>query len=170
MKSLSPQITALINKLGLSPLPNEGGYYVETYRSDEKIPGSALPSRYNGDRSFSTAIYFLITPDDFSTLHRIISDEIFHFYAGDPVEMLLLFPDGNSRIVIMGNDFNAGHIPQVVVPRGVWQGCKLIDGGEYALLGTTVSPGFDFDDYEQGDTEDLASRYPDCRDMIESLS
>src|SRR5581483_11176343 len=98
----------------------------------------------------ATAIYYLLTPDTVSAMHRLATDEIFHFYLGDPVEMLQLRPDGSHRVAILGPDLDAGQRPQIVVPRGVWQGARLVPGGRFALLGTTVAPGFDYADYETG--------------------
>lgn len=113
------QIRTLLN---LKPHLEEGGYFIETYRSSETILEKVLPSRYEGVRTFGTAIYYLLTPETFSAMHRLRSDEIFHFYLGDPVEMLQLWPDGPGRIVILGSDILDRMQPQVVVPRGVWQG------------------------------------------------
>jgi predicted cupin superfamily sugar epimerase len=110
------QIKTLFN---LKPHPEEGGFFVETYRSTETLSRELLPNRYKGDRSFSTAIYYLLTPGTFSTIHRLRSDEVFHFYLGDPVEMLQLWPDGSGRILILGSDILNGMEPQVIVPRGV---------------------------------------------------
>jgi predicted cupin superfamily sugar epimerase len=109
------KIIALLN---LKPHPEEGGYFVETYRSSETLSEKALPSRYKGVRSFGTAIYYLLTPETFSTIHRLQSDEIFHFYLGDPVEMLQLWPDGSGRILILGTDIMNGMKPQAVIPKG----------------------------------------------------
>ena len=161
---------ALIERLGLVPLPMEGGYFAETYRSDEVIPASALHARYARDKALCSAIYYLLTPGVVSLMHRLTSDEVFHFYAGDPVEMLKLCPDGSHEVVIIGSDIQAGQTPQVVVDRGVWQGCRLVPGGKWALMGTTVSPAFDFDDYEAGDRDELISRYPDRADLIRLLT
>lgn len=148
----------------------EGGYYTETYRSDETIPRHALPERYPSERSVCTAIYFLLTPEVFSAMHRVKSDEIFHFYAGDPVEQLLLHPDGSHETIIIGPNVLAGEKPQAIVPHGVWQGAKLEAGGEFALLGCTVSPGFDFADYEHGDRSELVASYPECGSLITDLT
>ena len=126
------KIIALLN---LKPHPEEGGYFVETYRSSETISEKALPSRYKGVRSFGTAIYYLLTPETFSTMHRLQSDEIFHFYLGDPVEMLQLWPDGSGRILILGTDIMNGMKPQVVIPKGVWQGARLLNGWKIRPLG-----------------------------------
>jgi len=163
-------VKTIIEKLGLAPLPVEGGYFQETYRSNEGIPLKCLPDRYSGSRSFCTAIYYLITPEIFSAIHRVKSDEIFHFYAGDPVEMLQLHPDGSYSIEIIGNDIMQGESPQVIVPKGIWQGCRLVPGGKYALMGTTVAPGFDYADYEHGEREALIAQYPECAEMIVLLA
>lgn len=150
----------IIELLGLEPHPAEGGWFVETYRAPEAIAAGALPDRYRGDRAHGTAIYYLLTPDTFSALHRLGSDEVFHFYLGDPVAQLQLFPDGAGRAVTLGADLAAGQRPQQAVPRGVWQGARLCDGGRFALLGCTVAPGFEFADYEHGDRASLTEAYP----------
>lgn len=156
--------------LNLSPLPVEGGYFAETYRAPEVVPQAALPSRYSGDRVFGTAIYFLLTPHTFSALHRLKSDEVYHFYLGDPVTMLLLHPDGKSEVITLGQDVKAGQQVQVVVPRGSWQGSLLQPEGTFALMGTTMAPGFDPADFEIGDRQALSRTYPDRRPLIERLA
>ncbi len=142
-------------------LPNEGGYYVETYRAKEKIFGV-----FGGERNFSTAILYLLTPDTFSALHRLSSDEIFHFYFGGPVTMLQLHPDGASDVITLGSDIKSGQHIQAIVPKGSWQGCFLKEGGSFALMGTTMSHGFDVKDYEQGRREGLLKRYPAQSELI----
>lgn len=166
---MNPKVRRIIEILELTPLTFEGGYYRETYKSNEVIISEALPKRYSGPRSFSTCIYYLLTPDSSSSLHKVKSDEIFHFYAGDPVEMLQLDETGNGKIIVIGNDIENGQIPQVVVPNGIWQGTKLIKGGEFALLGTTVSPGFEYDDFIQPDKNYLIEKFPEFKDEIEFL-
>lgn len=156
--------------LHLKPHPEEGGYFIETYRSSETISEKALPSRYKGRRSFGTAIYYLLTTETFSAMHRLRSDEIFHFYSGDPVEMLQLWPDGSGRVVILGSDILNGMQPQVVIPRGVWQGARLLKNRKFALLGATVSPAFEFADYESGRRDELVKSYPKFRGLIIALS
>jgi uncharacterized protein len=156
--------------LGLVPHPMEGGYFAETYRSAEQLAAAALPPRYRAPRAAGTAIYYLLTPETFSALHRLASDEIFHFYLGDPVEMLQLWPDGSHRVVLIGPDLEAGERPQVVVPRGIWQGARLRPGGRYALLGTTVAPGFDYADYEPATRALLLSLYPTAAPLITTLT
>jgi hypothetical protein len=159
----------IIKQLGLQPHP-EGGFYRETYRSHETLAAAALPPRYGNDRNFSTAIFYLLTPDSFSSLHRLQSDEVFHFYAGDPVTMLQLHGDGRGETIVLGQDILAGQQLQVVVPSGAWQGMSLNDGGAFALLGATVSPGFDFADFEVGTREALIREYPRCDARIKRLT
>lgn len=160
----------LIQQLGLKPLPREGGFYVETYRSDEILPADALPARYTSDKNICTAIYYLLTPQSFSAIHRLPSDEIYHFYIGDPIEMLILHPDGRGEMVIIGNDIAAGEHIQYIVPKGAWQGSYLIDGGRFALMGTTIAPGYDPDDLELGVREHLLNEYPDHAELIRLLT
>lgn len=161
------QVDDIIHMLKLEKHPREGGYFRETYRSDRRIPGKQDDRR---ERSLSTAIYYLITPDSFSEIHRLNTDEIFHFYLGDPVEMLQLFPDGRGRIVRIGSDIHSGFLPQILVPRKTWQGCRMIPGGAFALMGTTMAPGFDFEDYESGIRDELIRQYPDFKSMIGFLT
>jgi predicted cupin superfamily sugar epimerase len=160
---------SLIDELGLEPHP-EGGYYRETWRSGVRLPGAALPAAYVGDRPAGTAIYYLLTPDAFSAFHRVASDEIFHFYRGDPVELWTLSPGGSGACTILGPDVEHGMRPQAVVPAGAWQGSRLKEGGSYALLGTTVAPGFDFDDFEMAKRDDLTAAYPDLAAIVEALT
>ena len=165
---LTPQ--GIIDHLGLTPLAPEGGYYRETYRSGESLPGSALPRRYQGDRNMGAAIYYMLTPDSFSALHRLATDEVYHFYLGDPVEMLQLLPDGSTNTVGLGHNILENKVVQLIVPRGVWQGARLVPGGRFALLGTTTAPGFAPADYEHGDRDALISDYPEAREMITALT
>jgi uncharacterized protein len=160
----------IMDRLHLVPLAIEGGYFRETYRSTLTLPTDALPAMYGGDRNVSTAIYYLLTPDTFSVIHRVTSDEVFHFYAGDPVEMLQLWPDCTGKILTIGNDLAAGHEPQIIVPAGVWQGCRLERGGEWALMGCTVAPGFEYADYQAGDRGELTAAYPKFAELIVSLT
>jgi len=164
------QASKLISALQLKPLPGEGGWYRETYRSPERIAAGALPPRYGSDRPFCTAICYLLTPDTVSAMHRVKSDEIFHFHLGDPVTMLHLYPDGTAATVTLGPDISAGQQLQVVVPRDVWQGAFVNDGGRFALMGCTVAPGFEFDDFELGRRSDLISRFPRHAALIERLT
>jgi predicted cupin superfamily sugar epimerase len=156
--------------LNLVPLSIEGGYYNETYRSPEMVSAECLHGRYSSARSVSTAIYYLLEPGTFSEIHRVASDEIFHFYLGDPVEMLQLWPDGSGKQVLIGTDIGNGMAPQLVVPHGVWQGARLVAGGNFALLGCTVSPGFEYADYESGTRQQLSEVYPEHGEMIWALT
>lgn len=157
------QIIALLD---LKPLPLEGGYFRETYRSADCLPASALPAHYGCVKSAGTAIYYLLTPDTFSAMHRLPTDEVFHFYRGSPVQMLQLHSNGRGELLTLGHDVVAGQRPQVVAPRGVWQGSLLVPGGAYALLGTTMAPGFDFTDYEPGVRSQLVAQYPNYAELI----
>ena len=156
----------IIRFFQMKPLLDEGGYYVETYRARGKIAQTNLPTGYTSRRNFSTAILYLLTPDTFSRLHRVKSDEVFHFYLGDSVTMLQLHPDGGSKIIILGQDILNGQYVQAVVPAGIWQGCFLNQGGKFALLGCTVSPGFEFADYESGRQNELLNKYPEQKDLV----
>jgi predicted cupin superfamily sugar epimerase len=157
--------------LGLKPHPQEGGWYVRTYESAETVPAANFTDgRYDGPRRTCTAIYYLLEPETFSEMHLLQSDEIFHFYAGDAVEMLQLLDDGTGRRVVIGNDFAAGERPQLVVERGIWQGSRLVPGGKWALLGCTVSPGFEFVDYSEGNRAELTERWPDWAELIAALT
>jgi predicted cupin superfamily sugar epimerase len=157
--------------LALQPHPREGGWYVRTYEAAETVDAAAFgDARYNGERRTGTAIYYLLEPDTFSEMHRLKSDEVFHFYAGDAVEMLQLMEDGGGRTVVIGNDLAAGERPQVVVEREVWQGSRLVKGGRWALLGCTVSPGFEFEDYESGERAALSNGWPEFAEMIAALT
>lgn len=157
--------------LGLVPHPREGGHYVRTYESGERLPASTFSdARYSGPRYTATAIYYLLEPSTFSELHRLKSDEIFHFYAGDPVEMLQLHADGTGSVVRIGNHLELAERPQVLAPRNVWQGSRLAPGGSWALLGCTVSPGFEFEDYESSSREALTAGWPEFAQLIRELT
>jgi predicted cupin superfamily sugar epimerase len=170
----------LIRLLGLAPHPKEGGFFRETYRADEALPAGALAPRYRAGRSVSTAIYYLLTPGTYSALHRLKSDEVFHFHLGRPVRMLQLFPEGTGETIVLGPDLPRGQRLQTVVPRGVWQGSFLDpderagagsgEAGDFALLGCTVAPGFDYADYEGGSRDVLLSQYPQFADLIRRLT
>jgi predicted cupin superfamily sugar epimerase len=152
--------------LGLKPHPREGGWYVRTWESEEMI---ALP-RFTGGRRTSTAIYYLLEPGTFSEMHSLDSDEIFHHYLGGAVEMLQLFADGSSAVTVLGKDIAAGQKLQHVVPRGVWQGSRMLREGEWALLGCTVSPGFEFEDYRDAGAQELVVRWSAEAERIKALT
>lgn len=150
--------------LKLEPHPKEGGFFAETYRSASDM------ATQNGPRSLHTAIYYLLTPDSFSEMHVLPGDEMFHFYLGDAVETLQLYPDGSSDIITLGQDIAHGMKLQHVVRGGVWQGSRLKPGGKYALLGTTMSPGFAYEDYESGTASELITQWPDRSALIRELT
>jgi len=171
MKSIDLSAQEVKNLLGLKPHPREGGWYVRTYEAGEMVAAEAFADgRYASARRTGTAIYYLLEPDTFSEMHRLQSDEAFHFYAGDAVEMLQLREGGRGAVVVIGNDLVRGERPQVVVERGVWQGSRLVAGGKWALLGCTVSPGFEFEDYETGVREELSARWPEFAAEIAALA
>ena len=167
-----PSANDIIRHLGLEPLPGEGGLFRRAYVASETIPSAALPTRYGGDRPLGSAIYYLLTddPGSFSALHRLQTDEVYHFYLGDPVALFLLHPNGSVEDRVLGSDLLGGQHVQSAVPRGVWQGSRLVDGGAWALLGTTMAPAFDPNDFELGNREALVARYPQHAGRIDSLS
>lgn len=162
----------LITRLGLSPLPGEGGYFRQTWVSSERVAGGTLGPRYPGEKVLGTAIYYLVTDDEdgFSAMHRLPTDEVYHFYLGDPVEQLLLHPDGHSEVVVLGQDLGAGQRVQHVAPRDCWQGTRLVPGGQWALLGTTMAPGFDVSDFQPGERAALLAGWPAQAARIRALT
>lgn len=148
------RITAeqLIDHYGLEPIPREGGRFRQTWAGPERADG----------RPEGTAIVALLTaePDDFSALHRLPTDEIWHHYLGDPLDMLLLAPDGTARTTVLGPDVLGGQHPQLTVPAGTWMGARVVAGGDWSLFGCTMAPGFTFEGYEHGDAAELTARYP----------
>jgi uncharacterized protein len=168
-KNISEQLLKFFN---MEPLPIEGGLFKQTYCSAEWIEQQSLPERYGENHPYGTAIIYLLNtdPNCFSALHHLPTDEVYHFYNGDPVEMLLLYPDGHSEHVLLGHDIFAGQKVQFVAPRGVWQGSHLLDGGEYALIGTTMAPGYVDSDYTGGTREELTDHYPQEADLIRRLT
>jgi predicted cupin superfamily sugar epimerase len=167
-----PTAAQLIQYLRLEPLTFEGGHFRQTYVAEESVAAQALPARYGTPRTFGTAIYYLLTsaPDSFSALHCLKTDEIYHFYLGDPVEMLLLYPERRGERIVLGPDILGGQRAQFVVPRGVWQGSRLIHGGSFALMGTTMAPGFDFADWAEGGRDELLRQYPEHAELIRMLT
>ena len=157
---------AIIDKLGLKPHP-ERGYYLETYRASSEVQSQ----RHGGVRSASTAIYFLITAKEPATfLHRLMSDEVFHFYDGGPLEILRLSPDGTWDVAVLGMNLDAGERPQIVVPAGTWFGTELRPGASHCLVGCTVAPGFEFADFELAQGPELEGRYPEAAARIRRMS
>jgi predicted cupin superfamily sugar epimerase len=160
--------TEIRQLLRLEPHPVEGGWFRRTYTA----PATVAVERSGGttERAMGSAIYYLLEPGTFSEMHRLASDELFHFYLGDPVEMLQLWPDGSTRVLVLGPDLKVGQHVQTLVPAGVWQGTQLLSDGKVALLGCSVVPGFDFADYESGSYADLADRWPAEAERIQALT
>ncbi len=159
----------LINHLNLSPHP-EGGYFRETYRSDEAIPGEHLPERYGNERSFSTAIYFLLKGEQLSAFHRLKSDEMWHFYSGSPLTIYCILPEGKRKDIVLGNNLEKGETPQAVIRAGTWFGAAVNDTSSYTLAGCTVAPGFEFDDFEMGERMKLIEMFPQHEKLIRVLT
>jgi predicted cupin superfamily sugar epimerase len=158
----------IIRRLELARHP-EGGWYRETYRSAETLTPDCLPERFGGDRAFCTAIYFLLEQGDISMLHRIKSDELWHFHAGAPLAVHVITRDGRYRVLKLGPDLAAGETFQAVVPAGCWFGAEISGTGPYSLVGCTVAPGFDFADFELGDATELLATFPAHAEIIERM-
>lgn len=166
-----PSAEQIIRQLGLEPLKGEGGRFRQTYRAGTVVPADSLPPNFTNNRPVSTAIYYFLDsdPDCFSAMHRLPSDELWHFYLGDPVKLVVLGP-ADGKEVVLGHNISAGEHVQFVVPAETWFGAYLLPKGEYALMGTTVAPGFDFADYEEGSRTELISRFPGFKREILRLT
>ncbi len=162
----------LIEHLGMEKIPVEGCWFKLTYTSTDKIAGVALPERYGAPRAAGGAIYALVTREDFSAMHKLRTDEIWHFYGGNPIELLLLHPDGRSEVVVLGSDVFAGQHPQFTVPAGAWMGAwPQASGAEaYGFFGTTMAPGFDYADFEVGYRDELQKGWPAQSALIGALT
>lgn len=165
----APDAQQWIEQLALARHP-EGGWFREIYRCAESIPRSGLPDRFDGDRSFATAIYFLLQRGEFSALHRIRQDELWHFYAGDALSIHLIDAADRHREIRLGLDVRRRQRPMAVVAAGCLFGAELAEGSSFALVGCTVAPGFAFDDLELPDRRRLLERYPQHRCVIARLT
>jgi len=161
-------VEQLIKQYVLQPHP-EGGWYKETYKSKERVPSNALPERFTGDRVFSTAIYFLLEEGNFSAFHRIRSDECWHFYTGDTLLVYVIFPSGKLEIIELGSDFSGGELFQYVVPANCWFASRPAPGSSFSFVGCTVSPGFEFADFELANAGELSKIYPEHKGIINEL-
>ncbi len=161
-------VDRLIKQFNLQPHP-EGGWYSQTYKSNEQVNAKALPGRFGADRFFSTAIYFLLDKGNFSAFHKIKSDECWHFYAGDPLLVYLIKQNGELETVTLGSDFENGQTFQYVVPANCWFASRPAPGSEYCFVGCTVAPGFEFEDFELAKATELAEMYPRHKMIIEQL-
>jgi predicted cupin superfamily sugar epimerase len=159
----------LITQYQLQSHP-EGGYYLQTYRSDEIIRKDALPNRFKGNRYFSTAIYFLLEGRQFSAFHRIQSDELWHFYTGAGLHIFILYPDGRGEVLKLGDDLANGYSFQQMVPAGCWFASRPVTENGFSFVGCTVAPGFDFADFELATRDVLLKEYPNHTGWIEMLS
>jgi predicted cupin superfamily sugar epimerase len=160
----------LIEMFSMQVMEPEGGYFAETYRSSESIARSHLPARFKGDRAFSTAIYYLLPKGVKSRLHRLAADEVWHFYLGGSLTLVILHPDGKLEKITMGPHVLKGEKVQQLVPAGCWFGAYPDPGAEYSFIGCTVAPGFEFQDFELADTRELAKRFPGAHEAIEVLA
>lgn len=162
----------LIEHYKMEKIPVEGAWFHVTYGSTEKIAGEALPPRFGSPRTLSGAIYALVTREDFSAMHKLKTDELWHFHIGDPIELLLLHPDGRDEVVVLGVDVLAGQHPQFTVPAGVWMGARPIKAAReaYGFFGTTMAPGFDYADFEPGYRDELQKAYPARKSLIAELT
>ncbi|WP_111684148.1 cupin domain-containing protein [Winogradskyella tangerina] len=162
-------IETIIKKLDLKPHP-EGGYFKETYRSKGIIQAESLDTNYKGNRHYSTCIYFLLTSERFSALHRIKQDEIWHFYKGSPIRLHIISEEGDHSEYIIGDNLSKGQVPQLVVPGGNWFAAEIIEPDAIALVGCTVSPGFDFEDFELRSGAELTKMFPHLESTIKKLT
>lgn len=161
-------VDELVKLYGLQPHP-EGGYFKETYRSAESIPSTMLP-KHGGNRNLSTGIFFLLPEGSVSRLHRIKSDEMWHFYLGGPLTLVQISPTGKIERIVLGQDVKALQNVQHVVPAGDWFGAYPNEGSRFSFVGCTVAPGFDFEDFEMGKKDALLKKYPHAKDIIERLA
>jgi predicted cupin superfamily sugar epimerase len=157
-----------IDQLKLRAHP-EGGFYRETYRSEEIIPQNALPNRFEGTRNFSTAIYFLLRSQDRSAFHKIKSDELWHYYAGSSLT-IYTFIQNTLATHTLGPEIENGHALQITIPANCWFGAKVNESKSYVLAGCTVAPGFDFKDFEMGDQAALLRQFPKHEEIIRQLT
>jgi len=169
MKTSGYSKEELVQQLGLQPHP-EGGFYKETYRSEHSIPNSILAGNHEGDRSYGTGIYFLLTRDTFSAFHRIEQDELWFFHQGAAIELHMISPEGEHSKHLIGNNILQGEQPQLLVPETYWFAAKVIEGGDFALVSCTVSPGFDFRDFVLPSLEELTAVYPQHAQIISEFT
>ncbi|MEY8848540.1 cupin domain-containing protein [Psychroserpens sp. XS_ASV72] len=166
---MNHHLKKLITELDLKPHP-EGGFFKETYRCRERIPKEHLSENYSGTRNYSTCIYFLLTSENFSAFHKINQDEIWHFYDGSPISLHLISEDGTYLKQMIGSDILNKQVPQFVVKAGSWFAAEIEPKDSYALIGCTVSPGFDFDDFQLAKRQDLLKEFPEHQEIISKLT
>ncbi len=159
----------IIEHLKLEPHP-EGGYFRETYRSEGIIPQTVLGKSFDGERNYSTAIYFLLTSDNFSAFHKVAQDEFWHFHIGAPIELHMINPKGEHSHIIIGNNMLNGETPQFVVPGGYWFAAQIMEQNSFALVSCTVSPGFDFADFDLAKRSELTKQFPQHSQLVEQFT
>jgi predicted cupin superfamily sugar epimerase len=159
----------IINKLNLQTHP-EGGYFNEIYRSDDMIDKISLPKRYNGDRSISTSIYYMLEGEQVSLFHKLKSDEIWHFYTGSPIILHCLDEDKGYQKILIGNNIFNNEIPQYVIKQGIWFAAEVADKDSFSLVGCTVAPGFDFSDFQFAAKDELIKKFPVYKELIERFT
>jgi predicted cupin superfamily sugar epimerase len=169
MQALQHTADSLAKALNLLPHP-EGGYYKEVYRSAGIIPHSVIGNDFTGDRNYATGIYFMLKGTNFSAFHRIKSDELWHFYDGDPCHVYVIHLNGELQVIKLGRDIANGEVYQAVVPAGAWFASKCANAKGFALVGCTVSPGFDFADFEMAERAALITEYPALTQVIQMLT
>ncbi|MEL6368179.1 MAG: cupin domain-containing protein [Pseudomonadota bacterium] len=165
-----PPLKTVIEKLGLIAHHVEGGYFLQTYKAKEKTLKAFLPDRFDGDRAFATSIYYVIPPHRISSLHLMFADEGWHFYLGSPINLVEITPEGETIETILGQDITNGQVPQHTVMHGNWLGAYNLNPDQYSLVGCTVSPGMELDDYRHGDPKELLEQFPHLTDLIHKLT
>ena len=162
-------VADLVKAYNLAKHP-EGGFYKETYRADALIDQHALPVAFSGSRNVSTAIYYLLPEGEKSRLHRILSDEIWHFYLGGPLEIIEISVEGDLRKTVLGQNIHNGEVVQHMVPAGSWFGARPLAGSEFCFVGCTVAPGFDFADFEMAERSGLVDLFPVHENLIKEMT
>jgi uncharacterized protein len=168
-----PSARAIKDWLKLQPNPQEGGFLASVYNSNITVPDKVLPRKFprtKAGRLICGSIYYFLETPGCSVMHRVTGDMLYHFYAGDPVQMLLLPPKGGAEVAIFGNNLALWQNPMKVIPGGTWLGSRLTDGGTWALMGVSMAPGFDPVDYAIGDRDELVRQYPEQADLIRALT
>jgi predicted cupin superfamily sugar epimerase/mannose-6-phosphate isomerase-like protein (cupin superfamily) len=167
-----PTAAELIKHFNMARIPQEGPWFTLTYSSSDTLPRAGLPQRYDGSRAAGSAIIAIITRAEFSAMHRLKTDEVWHFYGGDPLQLLVLHPNGSGEVVVLGSDVLAGQKLQYVVPRGSWQGSLPLGKGQdrYSMIGDTLAPSFDYSDFEMGYRTELQQAYPGYAGLIAQLT
>lgn len=159
----------IIKKLDLQPHP-EGGYFKEVYRSEEEIKIEGLPERFQSARCFGTSIYYLLDGEQFSAFHKLQSDETWHFYLGSQIILHLINDEGKYSKVTLGQKVEEDELFQFTIPHGTWFAAEVKDKNSFSLVGCTVYPGFDFDDFQIGNKDELINLYPQQKNIIQKLT